>query len=72
MNDLIAALSLIESKLDPDSYSYKYPIQCEHDDMYICVDVDLFTDEEIAKLDKWGFCREDGYDGFVSHRFGSC
>lgn len=65
MEDLIEALQLIATRCKPE-----YPTWCSHDELHVCADEDLYTPEEIAKLDELGFSVDtDG--GFKSYRFGS-
>jgi hypothetical protein len=65
MDDLIEALQLIATRCKPE-----FPTWCEHDALHVCVDDELFTPDEIAKLDELGFF-VGGEGGFTSFRFGS-
>lgn len=65
MKDLIEALTII--------YKYnqeKYPICCEHGSLYIPMDFNIVSEEDIQKLYELGFKLYE--EGFQSYRFGSC
>ncbi len=65
MSDLIKALTIFLKYGDPYA-----PTHCEHDELTVCVDPDVVSDEDKAELDKLGFHpHRDGH--FVSFRFGS-
>lgn len=66
VNDLIEALQIMAAKVE-NPY---HPTHCEHDELTVAVDPELFTAEEIARLDKLGFFPDEGV--FKSYRFGSC
>lgn len=74
MKDLIAALTILAKYLPKDEYSYSYPTHCEHDQLMVPgVDVDKVSPQDMERLSELGFKpHEDGLDGFVSYRFGSC
>lgn len=66
MDELIKALQLMRTRANPAS-----PFHCEHDVLTVCdVDPTLFTPEEIAQLDEWGFFIGE-YDCFQSFKYGS-
>ena len=67
MEDLIKALQIF-LKYD-DS---KYPTACEHDVMYVCVEPDKVSDEDIVYLQVLGFFADRDIGSFKSFRFGSC
>lgn len=67
MEDLIKALQIF-SKYD----NSKYPTACEHDIMYVCVEPDKVSDEDIASLKVLGFSADYDIGSFKSFRFGSC
>jgi hypothetical protein len=46
------------------------PFHCEHDELTVMADPAMFTPEELAQLDAWGF--HPGDEGaFYSFRYGS-
>ena len=47
----------------------KYPTYCEHDELYVCVDPKIVSDEDKALLKSLGF-HESG-ECFKSYRYGS-
>jgi hypothetical protein len=65
MDDLITALQLMARKSQPHS-----PTHCEHDELTVMVDPELFTAVELAHLDELGFF-DSGEGTFKSFRFGS-
>lgn len=67
VNDLIAALLLMQSRMTLD---VDRPLFCTHDELWVVgVDPDRFSDAELLQLEEWGFIVSDG--GFMSFRFGS-
>jgi hypothetical protein len=64
MDKLIEALQILLKYDNPD-----YPTHCEHDELTVCVDPGLVSEEDIAKLDELGFFVDD--DCFRSYRYGS-
>ena len=69
MEDLIKALQIFLKYDNP-----RYPIHCEHDELYICdIDPEDVSAEDKKELDRLGFFVGDDIDGgFMSFRFGSC
>lgn len=65
MDELIKALQLMRTRANPSS-----PFHCEHDELHVMVDPELFTPEEIAQLDEWGFFIGE-YNCFQSFKYGS-
>ena len=65
MDDLIKALTIFRKYGNPDN-----PTHCEHDELWVCIDSDLVSDEDKEELDKLGFF-ENSEGGFKSYRFGS-
>ena len=65
MDDLIKALQIFQRYVDK-----KYPTNCSHDELWVEVDPDEVSKEDVAALAELSFVRHDG--GFVSFRFGSC
>lgn len=68
MDDLIKALTIFMKYLDDKNDAV---INCEHDAMYVCIDADLVSAEDIDELEKLSFSVDEN-DTFKSHRFGSC
>ena len=66
MDDLIKALQIFRKYTDT-----KYPTACEHDVMYINVEFDKVSEEDIEALEALSFKKSE-YDIFQSYRFGSC
>lgn len=69
MDDLIEALTIFRKYGNPE-----YPTHCEHDELTVCIDPDLVSDDDKKKLDELGFfVGSDGEgDYFKSFKFGSC
>lgn len=70
MKDLIEAFTIFAK------YGDVYcPTHCEHDVLYVfpAVDYDQFSAEDADRLSDLGFFfNEEGGEGFMSYRFGSC
>ncbi len=66
MDELIEALTIFRKYTDS-----KYPIGCEHDEMYVHVDQALVTAADVTRLDQLGFFIDDNLGIFKSFRFGS-
>ena len=71
MKDLIEALTILLKYINGDEHS---PINCTHDEMHICCDIELedVSKEDIKSLDELGFFWDDEFEHFMSFRFGSC
>ena len=69
MKEFIEVLQILMKYDNPD-----YPFHCEHDVLYIGVDPEKVSEEDIAKLKKMGIYKgEDEYsEGFYSYKYGSC
>lgn len=65
MKDLIEALTIFMKYDDDDN------VHCEHDELYICIDPEIVSDEDKIRLDQLSF-RPNDVGGFSSYRFGSC
>jgi hypothetical protein len=65
MKDLIEALTIF-SKYDSGDN-----INCEHDELLICIDPYDVSEEDINRLEELSFTPND-VGGFSSYRFGSC
>lgn len=68
MDQLIEALQIF-LKYDKPAF----PIQCEHDQLYICgnYDPEKMEDADVKKLDELGFFWSDSDDLFISFKYGS-
>jgi len=68
MEDLIKAFQIFFK------YSQeKFPTHCEHDVMYVQVDPNDVSEEDIKELDELGFNADyEDLNNFYSYRFGSC
>ncbi len=67
MKDLIEALTILLKYDNP-----RYPTNCDHDELYVCVNPTKVSRGDIKRLDELGFFPNDDNDGFISFRFGSC
>lgn len=47
-------------------------ITCEHDEMYVQVNPDDVSKEDIKELKKLGFNVNEDLGNFLSHKYGSC
>jgi len=67
MDDLITALLIFRTYTnDPN------PTHCEHDVMYVLVNPEDVTDEDLEKLATLSFRPDDEWgESFISYRFGS-
>lgn len=71
MNDLIEALNLVSRYMT--EYGLKYPTGCEHDVLWLNVDVDAIPVNILARLAELSFEPDEEYAGsLVSYKFGSC
>ena len=66
MGDLIKALQILLKYGNPD-----YPTCCEHDVLYVNIEADNVSEEDIEELDKLGFFVNDD-NMFSSYKYGSC
>jgi hypothetical protein len=67
MKQLIEALNIFLKYGNP-----KWPTHCEHDIMYVCIEPEKVSAEDIKKLDELGFfVDDDDEECFASFRFGS-
>jgi hypothetical protein len=67
MEDLIKALQILLKYGNP-----KYPFHCEHDYLYVNIQYELVSEEDLKTLDELGFFHDEENDGFGSFRYGSC
>lgn len=65
MSDLIKALTIFLKYGDPYS-----PTHCEHDELTVCIDPALVSDDDLMELDRLGF-HPSRHGDFRSYRFGS-
>lgn len=65
--DLIRAVTLL-AKGQSNTIS---PFHCEHDKLTVCADPAKFTQEELDRLEKWGFDADAEDECFYSFRYGS-
>lgn len=67
MDNLIKGLQILRKYGNPD-----FPTHCEHDELTVCINPNIVSDEDIGKLDELGFIAEKDDECFISFRFGSC
>jgi DNA-binding protein YbaB len=67
MEDLIKALQIFLKYGNPE-----YPTNCSHDLLFVNIDPELVSEEDVKILDDLGFVVDEDLDGFSSFRFGSC
>lgn len=65
MKDLIEALTIFSKYSDT-----LYPTHCEHDELFVCVNPELVSPEDLKRLEELSFNPQG--DLFYSFRFGSC
>lgn len=66
MSKLIEALQIFLKYGDPD-----YPTHCEHDELTICIDPNIVSEEDKKKLEELSFYESEDGDCFYSFRYGS-
>lgn len=67
VDDLIRALMILRKYGNP-----AYPTHCEHDALYVQIDPDVVSEEDLAELEALGFIPSEEYSqSFVSFRYGS-
>jgi len=66
MDDLIEAFNIFRKYGNPE-----FPTHCEHDVMYVAIEYNKVSDEDICKLEDLGFDQNEADMGFKSYRFGS-
>ena len=67
MEDLIKALQIFLKYGNP-----KYPTNCSHDELFVNIDPEKVSKEDIETLDELGFFPNEDLCGFSSFKFGSC
>ena len=70
MENLIKALIIISKYLE--GYYKDYPTSCEHDVLYVHVNYEKISQEDLVELDKLGFIPNDDLSNMMSYRYGSC
>lgn len=71
MNDLIEALQIVEKYMT--DYQKKHPTGCEHDVLWLNVDVEKIAYDDFNRLGELSFFPSEEFAGsLVSYRFGSC
>jgi len=66
MDDLIEALQIFRKYGNPE-----FPTHCDHDIMYVVIEYDKVSDEDVERLDELGFDQNEEDMGFKSYKFGS-
>ena len=66
MKQLIEALQIFLKYGNPE-----FPTHCEHDALYVCIDPDIVSNEDVATLDVLGFFPDPDSDMFLSFKYGS-
>lgn len=67
MDALIEALTILRKYASPEM-----PTNCTHDLLYVGVDPELVSPQDLARLSELHFDPDDGGPGFISSFFGSC
>jgi len=67
IKELIEALTILSSYCDENEYL----TNCTHDELHICIDYDIVSEEDIKRLKKLGFY-ESECNQFHSFKHGSC
>lgn len=70
MENLIKALTIINKYLE--GYHKDYPTSCEHDVLYVHVNYEKISQEDLIELDKLGFIANEDLGNMMSYRYGSC
>lgn len=65
MEDLIKALQIFSKYTESE-----HPTHCEHDILYVCVNPEEVSSEDLDTLEELSFTANE--DLFISYRFGSC
>ena len=71
MQELIEALKILSRYLTDDYYLNKYPTNCDHDVLRVCVDYTEISEEDLKQLEELGFVPDEDTGYMVSYRFGS-
>ena len=71
MQDLINALRILCSYLNEEDYLYKYPTNCEHDELRVCVNYTEISKQDLERLKELGFVPDKSTGYMISYRYGS-
>ena len=71
MKDLIEALQILSKYLTDDYYFNKYPTNCDHDVLRVCVDYTEISEEDLKRLEELEFVPDEDTGYMVSYRYGS-
>ena len=71
MQELIEALQILSGYLTDDYYFNKYPTNCDHDVLRVCVDYTEISEEDLKRLEELGFVPDEDTGYMVSYRYGS-
>ena len=66
MEDLIKALQIFLKYGNPD-----YPTCCSHDELFVEIESEKVSEEDLKTLEELGFYPSEDGCGFYSFRFGS-
>lgn len=66
MEDLIKALQIFLKYGNPD-----YPTSCNHDELWVNIEPEKVSEEDLEMLKSLGFFPHEDASGFYSFRFGS-
>lgn len=66
MEDLIKALQIFLKYGNPD-----YPTHCNHDELWVDIEPEKVSEEDLEMLKSLGFFPSEDESGFYSFRFGS-
>lgn len=66
-SDLIEAITLLVKGRSDDVS----PFNCTHDRLGVMADPGKFTEEELSRLEEWGFDVDSANGMFYSYRYGS-
>jgi len=67
VDDLIEALTIMRKYGNPP-----VPTNCSHDLLWVAVDPDLVSPEDLTRLEELHFKPDEDRMGFYSYYFGSC
>lgn len=67
MSDLLEAIKIFLKYGNPHC-----PTDCKHDIMYVDINPELVSKEDILLLEGFGFFVDDDDECFYSYRFGRC
>ena len=71
MDELIEALNLVRPYMS--DYGINYPTGCEHDTLWLNVDVENIPVDVLSRLEELSFIPSEEFAGsLVSYKFGSC